>query len=183
MLVPRITKHMCVKAKHLQRMFEKWREIRGVALSSAQCDELKSFSKASRADSGPLKPKNHPSFAWMSGYIDGNGCYYSKFRVRKNGNNSQVMNLEVVCHGNDAAILAFMQKAFGGAISPAGNGANAMRWRRNLGVKDRSFALGFLPKLVSHSRLKKHKIEQMIAFHHSQPQRLSERTPAGGTIV
>ena len=44
----------------------------------------------------------------------------------------------------------------------------------------KDFALKFLPRLVKHSRLKKHKLEQMICYHR---QRLSVSAPAGEAIV
>ena len=177
MLVPRLVKHAFVKGGHLQRLFEIWREKRGQSLSIEECNALKEFSKASRLDSGPVKPKNFPSYGWLAGYLDGNGS----FRVgrKKNGSYkgklrySNQASVHASCHKGDGIVLEFIHKAHGGYIKPHSSNANCMIWERNLGPNDRSFALDFLPRLVQHSRLKKHKIEQLIATHRSYSQRLS----------
>jgi hypothetical protein len=178
MIIPRLIKHSCVKARHMQRMLDAWREGRGIALSKERCDELREFSKQSRCDSGPMKPKNHPTWAWLSGYIDGNGTLnLAKYKSKK----SVTCKVSLTCHKGDAQVLEFVQEAHGGYIYQHGSNANCMVWKRNLGNADRSFALRFLPELVRHSRLKRHKLEEMISFHHQQ--RLTEWTSTEGVIV
>jgi hypothetical protein len=177
MLVPRLVKHMCVKARHLQRMFDKWKEKRGTILSKAECDELRLFSKESRCDSGPLKPKNHPTWAWAAGYLDGNGSFkLAKYK----SNRSVTCKVAVCCHTADSQVLEFLKKAHGGFIV-TNDDRNCKTWERNLGVSQRSFANEFLAKLVRHSHLKKHKIEQMLSFHHQQ--RPIVPTPAGEVMA
>lgn len=171
MLVPRLLKHMCVKAKHLQRMFEKWKEVRGKPLTPEECEDLRMFSKESRYDSGPLKPKNHPSWAWTAGYLDGNGS----FGLYRRSKGCYRVRVSASSHVGDIGALEFLKKAFGGTITSPGE--NFRVWTRNLGKRDSSFALRFLPKIVQHSRLKKHKIEMMINFHHQQ--RLTTMEPEG----
>lgn len=187
MLVPRLVKHMMVKGRHLQRLFDKWKEKRGGSISAEECEALKEFSKASRLDSGPLKPKNFPSWGWLAGYLDGNGSI--RVGRKKDGfykgqqKYSHQASVNATCHINDIAVLEFIQKAHGGYVKPNKACPNCASWERSLGKRDRSFALDFLSRLVRHSRLKKHKIEQLIAFHHATSNDLSERTPAGGAIV
>lgn len=185
MLVPRLVKHMVVKARHLQRMFDRWKERRGKLISVTECDELRIFSKESRYDAGPLKPKNHPSWAWLAGYLDGNGSYRSTRCKCGTYKGKQYYRwqtaVQAACHIGDKEVLEFIQKAHGGYIKPHSKSTQCMVWERSLGKNDRSFALAFLPNLVSHSRLKKHKIEQLISFHHQQ--RPSEQTPEGESMV
>jgi len=181
MLVPRLAKHMVAKGAHLQRMFDKWRERRGTLLPVAECDELREFSKGSRYAGGPIKPKNHPSWAWLAGYLDGNGCYRSS-KCKSGFYNGQQCyrwqaSVQAACHLGDVGVLAFIQKAHGGYVKKHSRSGNCMIWERSLGKKDSSFALSFLAELVGHSRLKKHKIEQLIAFHRQQ--RLSGWNPEG----
>lgn len=180
MVVPRLLKHMCVKAKHLQRMFEKWREKRGTVLTPEECVELRAWSKQSRHDAGPLKPKNHPSWAWVSGYLDGNGHYMFSLC---NGGRQRSLRISACCHRGDAAVLDFLCKAFGGRIKKVKQSENAMIWDRNLGPSEKSFALHFLAKVVRFSQFKKHRIEQMIAYHRTYHQRLSERTSTDEATV
>lgn len=185
MIVPRLLKHMCVKARHMRRMLEKWRELRGISLSKDDCERLREFSKQSRYDSGPLKPKNHPAFAWCAGYLDGNGHYQfsvsNSGKITKAGRETRSMRVSACCHKGDADVLNFLMKAFGGQIKKHNLSDNAMIWSRNIGPSQRSFALTFLGKMARFSKLKKHRIEQMIAFHHQQ--RLSESGSADQATV
>jgi hypothetical protein len=172
MLVPRLVKHMAVKARHLQRMLDKWKEKRGVFLSEAEREGLLEFSRSSRADAGPLKPKNFPSWAWLAGYLDGNGSYRAGLCKSGKYKGNQYFRMQcsvhASCHKGDVAVLEFIQKAHGGYIKPHSLSENCMVWERNLGKSQHSFAVRFLPKLVRHSHLKRHKIEQMLSFHHQQ---------------
>lgn len=184
MVVPRLMKHMCVKAKHMHRMFEKWKEKRGDVLSRDDCEELRNFSKLSRYDAGPLKPKNHPTWAWLAGYLDGNGHY--QFCIVNNkhagiGKETRSMRVSACCHKGDAEVLEFLRKAFGGCIKTHNATENAMTWGRNLGISERSFALKFLGKVVRFSQFKRHRIEQMISFHRLQ--RLNTPTSTEEAIV
>lgn len=186
MISPRLIKHMVVKGKHLQRMLDMWRENRGKPLSEGQCNWLRAFSKESRADSGPLKVKNHPSWAWLAGYLDGNGSFRSA-RCKSgfyNGEQQyrQQSSVHASCHINDSAVLEFIQKSHGGYVRGHSKSDNCMVWERNLSKNNRSFALRFLPNVVKHSRIKKHKIEQIISFHNGQ-QRLNSQAPKGEVIV
>lgn len=174
-LLPRLIKHMVIKAKHWQWMLDFWRDYRSQEkgqknLSQEEWQSLRQQYKESRVTRvGPIKPKNHPTWAWLAGYLDGDGCF--SFRTSKNKN----MRLSVTAHINDASVLAFLQNSFGGTIRD-GKRPTIKVWWRGLGPRNASFALRFLPKLVKHSKLKKHKLEQMIHFHR---QRLSVSSPKG----
>lgn len=168
MLLPRLIKHMVIKAKHWQWLLDEWRERRSdTECSDEERAELIAASKESRKTrSGPLRPKNHPTWAWLAGYLDGDGCYsYRRYIV--NGYNQWAIHVSAVAHVNDMAVLEFLQKAFGGLIIPQGQSGAVMIWRRALGYQNRSFALAFLPKVARHSRLKRNKIDAII-HHHRQ---------------
>lgn len=172
MLLPRLIKHMVIKAQHWQWILDVWRSRRGSNFSATEVEALKAESKHSRATKvGPLKPKNHPTWAWLAGYLDGDGWY--RLSYQKPPHNYWQINVGAGCHINDVSALEFIQQAFGGRVWRQETDGNVMVWRRNLGVRDASFALRFLPKVVRHARLKRHKIEQMIRFHR---QRLSAQS-------
>ena len=182
MILPRLIKHMVVKAKHWQWMLELWREKRGSLISVEERDALAAQAKESRRTrKGPLKPKNHPTWAWLAGFLDGDGWYTNK--LHKNGiykgkpQQSRHMLVGAVSHREDAHVLDFIMKAHGGSIREHGQTKSCLCWTRSLGKQNRDFALKFLPQLVRHSHLKRHKIEIMIAHHHQQ--RLSASSPAG----
>lgn len=176
MLLPRLIKHMVIKAQHWQWLLDYWREYRSQAkgqksLSEVEWQALSAASRESRRTRvGPIKPKNHPTWAWVAGYLDGDGCF--SFRTSRNHN----MRLSVTAHVNDASVLQFLQTAFGGTMGHNSRSQDWKVWWRGLGPSHSSFALSFLPKLVKHSHYKKHKIEQMIHFHR---QRLSVSRATG----
>lgn len=161
-LLPRLLKHMVIKAKHWNALYLKYTELKGQDVTGF-VEELKQFSSNSRLNTGPLKPKNHPTWAWVAGYMDGDGCYtFSR----------KAIHVGAVAHTMDSCALELLYKAFGGSLyEPQPD--NTRLWRHGAGVSQSSFAKMFLNGVVKHSRLKRHKIEQMLHFH-NQPQRLNE---------
>lgn len=168
-ILPRIIKHMVVKGKHWQWMLNKWREQRSARISLVERQMLTSSSKMSRIENaGPVKSKNHPTWSWLAGYLDGDGWYSFRYTEK---HRCMIIQVGAVAHNNDIAVLKFLNKAFGGVIYNQGQSPYVSVWKRNLGVKDASFAINFLGKLAKHSRLKRHKIEEILSYHR---QRLSE---------
>lgn len=178
MLIPRLVKHMVIKARHFQRLLDKFNELYGKSVNEEQMLELKEFSITSRLDAGPLKPKKHPTWAWVAGYIDGDGCYYMRSR-KKNWGVSKELLVQIVAQNSDIESLNLLHKVFGGNIRKS-NVENTYSWTRNLGNADKSFAIHFLRKMHMHSQLKRHKIETLL-HHHLQ--RLSESTSTDDAIV
>ncbi len=184
MLLPRVIKHMVIKAKHWQWLLDTWRNYRrgyGECLCDvAERERLSEESKKSRrANVGPIKPKNHPTWAWVAGYLDGDGCYH--FRRQKNKaygsrpeHESWRIMVSAAAHVDDSSVLDFLHKSFGGTI--CNQGPALKRWNRPLGKRDRSFAEGFLSNVVKHSRLKRNKIEAIL--HHTRQQRLNPQGAA-----
>lgn len=180
MLLPRVIKHMVIKAQHWQWLLDFWRVWRSQdkgqkSMTLDEWTELQATARQSRQERvGPIKSKNHPTWAWVAGYLDGDGCY--SFRTSRNKN----MRLSVTAHEKDRVGLDLLKKAFGGTIRPYSAKPHILVWWRGLGPSHAAFCLRFLPKLVRHSRLKRHRIEQMIHFHR---QRLSVSAPTGDAIV
>jgi hypothetical protein len=174
MLLPRLIKHMIIKAQHWQWLLGVWRETRvgSKTCSLKEREILTAASKESRRlRTGPVKPKKHPTWAWLAGYLDGDGWYtYRSGRYKSyRGRTYQQWSLQVgaVAHINDMAVLEFLKQAFGGIIKDHGQSENVMVWHRSLGYQNRSFALRFLPHVAKHSRLKRDKIDAII-HHHRQ---------------
>lgn len=176
MLMPRLIKHMVVKGQHWQWMLETWRAHRGRVISDEEKEVLEASSKESRRTRrGPLKPKNHPTWAWLAGYLDGDG-YYTCNPVK--GTQRLQMRIGAVAHKNDKHVLEFIQKALGGEICEHGQSAQCLNWYRQMTGAHRNFALNILPNLAKHSRLKRYRIDQLIHVHQ---QRLSAQAPDGGS--
>lgn len=162
MLLPRIMKHMVIKGRHWGWMYDTYCELKGKSVEDIW-DVLKEACTESRSNAGPIKHKNHPTWAWVAGYLDGDGCYSHKKRTDTKGSSFQ-SHIMVVAHRDDIVGLELLNKAFGGYIYED-TSCNCFRWNRNLGVRDKAFAQKFLSKVVNHSHLKKWKIEQLLAFH------------------
>ena len=160
LLLPHIIKHMVVKGKKWQAMLEIYR--------SKPADFNLETLREQVDLHGPVKPKNHPTWAWTAGYIDGDGWYLKRERPRQ-----IEMHVGAVSHKDHTGGLLLLQKAFGGVVK---EDRGHYRWIKNLGPRDKKFALMFLRKMVNHSHLKKWKIEQMISTY---SQRLSDNSPTG----
>lgn len=176
MLLPRIIKHMVIKGTHWNNLYNKWREFQTKILTEEEIVYLKTYSTESRKIAKPLKPKNHPTWAWVAGYLDGDGSYTFRKHSNPEAKNCMSLKIMVVCHKDDRVGIDLLFKAFGGSIREE---KDWLRWNRNLGVADSSFAIEFLRKVHRHSNLKKWKIEQMLAFHNNRLQRLSVENPTG----
>ena len=168
-MLPRLIKHMVIKAAHWQWLLDQWREKRAhsTTVTSIERSWLSQASKVSRVTRNhPLKPKNHPTWAWLAGYMDGDGWYSYRFGVY-NGYRQYTISCGAVAHETDIAVLKFLQRSFGGQIRNKHQSEKVFVWNRSLGYQNRSFALRFLKKLARHSKLKRHKIDAII-HHHSQ---------------
>lgn len=154
--LPRVTKHMVIKGAHWRRLYDLYVQNEGQELTPAVAEQLKAYSAASRKATGPIKPKNHPTWAWVAGYLDGDGSY----QLPKTG----TVLVQVKAHVDDTCGIELLQKAFGGNIY-SHKDPNTRIWQLTMGKKNRARALAFLPKVLRHSRLKQWKIEQLLAFH------------------
>lgn len=169
-LVPRLIKYLVIKGGHLNRLFEKWREVRGIELTDDEIEELRQFTIESRKKVGPVKPKEWLPKAYVAGFLDGDGCYCMK-------KSSGTYNVSTVSHIGDRIVADLLLKQYGGRIHYQ---ENWIRWVRPLGRTNKSFAIGFLRTMHRHSRLKTYKIEQFLSYH---SQRLNEDSPTGEVIV
>ncbi len=168
MLLPRLLKHMIIKAQHWQLLLDTWREERGHGINEDRRIALTALSKVSRNERiGPLKAKKYPAWAWVAGYLDGDGCYAYRSHVVKGKYRQWTINVSACAHVNDMIGLEMLLETFGGRIIPQGQSDVVMLWKRSLGYQNRSFALKFLGKMARYSKLKREKIDAMI-HHHSQ---------------
>lgn len=170
MIVPRILKYLTIKGKHLNNLFNKWKEVSGKTLSDIEIEELKQFCKDSRKDVGPVKEKSWLPKAYVAGFIDGDGCYCMK-------KSSGTYNVSTVSHQQDRIVADLLFKQYGGRIHYQ---EQWVRWVHPLGRTNKQFAIKFLRDMHRHSRLKQYKIEQFLHYH---SQRLNEKTPTGDVIV
>lgn len=183
-LVPRLIKHLVIKGKPLKLKYELWRSLRGRALTDLEVAEGKELNKSYRTylHNGPVKPKNHPTWAWVAGYIDGDGSLINRKYKDKRWPDSYAhrMAVQVVGHVKDRVALDLLQKAFGGNVYEKRSEPGNMVWYRSLTKGHRSFAKKFLSKYLQHGKLKRHKAEQILANHSQRP---TEETPNGEVMA
>lgn len=168
-LLPRLTKHMVVKGKRWKWMFDLFVKMKGKDVKWLKDGIQKELSNIPY---GPVKPKNHPSWPWVAGYLDGDGCYHLSKRA---------VHIGCITHKDQLDGVELLYKAFGGSVYPPRED-NSVLWRRGAGKSNKDFAIPFLKKVHGHSRLKKWKIEQMLNFH-AQSQRLTDVTSTEEVIV
>lgn len=174
--IPHIAKYGYIKPSHFIRLLEKRRDIGDTPLSKKDVEELKRWSKQSRSDSGPQKPKNHPTGAWLAGLTDGDGSLGCKYEAAKK---FWRMRYTIALHEQDMACLTFIQKAFGGNIHTHGS-PHIKALEINLGFSQSSKAIKFLHHMYPHLRMKKYRAQEILTKH---KQRLSEGTPTGEATV
>lgn len=172
-LLPRIIKHMVIKGKHWNTLLALFRDKQGIVITKEEYISLQDISDTSRLVSGGLYPKKHPTWAWATGYIEGDGWFLIRNRTKQ-----IEMHVGVVSHSNDRVGIDLLHKAFGGVVKLDNKGY--VRWIKNLGPRDKAFVDRTLPKLINHSRLKRHKMEQIVSIH---SQRLNEFTAKADIIV
>lgn len=166
-LLPRLLKHMVIKAKYWKWLLETKDYYSRNPISEEERESLSLLMKYKRQElAGPLKPKNHPSWAWVAGYLDGDGWYSCPT------SKSKTYCVSVACDKKDFVAVQLLHKAFGGTISEPKSKPNMFVWYRGLGPQNSSFTFRFLPKVHFHSRLKKHKMEMIL---HNLRQRLTEK--------
>lgn len=173
--LPHIIKHMCVKGGHYQRLLEVRRKLAGNRLTEEQVNNLRRWAKQSRLETGPVKPKNYPSAAWLAGYVDGDGCLH--FRPKKESRYVD-MHLSINIWHPDMYGVNLIQRAYGGKLYRQTD--TTKTYYLNLGVSVAATARKFLHRILPHLRFKKHKAELILAQHR---QRLSEGTPTGEATV
>lgn len=157
MLIPRLVKHCHTKGKHLHFMLETYRNMKGKKISKEEFKEFQDDARVSRSNSGPLKPKNHPTGAWIAGFMDGDGYYMLRNRPKQTE-----IRMGVHTGKQDLPTLKFLQKALGGKIKDRGT---TVEWVRNLGPRDKVFCQNLLRKLIRYNPMKKWKMERILEFH------------------
>lgn len=166
-VVPRLLKYLVIKGSHLQRLYDKWLELKGIKQTESQIAELRKFVKDSRLQAGPVRTKSWLPKAYVAGFIDGDGHYCFRPKCGK-------YNVSTVSHPNDRVVADLLYKQYGGCIREDQDGY--IRWSVTLGKTMRDFAIPFLKDMVKHSKLKKYKIEKFLHYH---SQRLTKISPKG----
>ena len=178
-LMDHLIKHMCIKAKHAKTLIQVYKTLKGLHFDREQAEILRQLSKKSRLDVGPIHPKKHPAWAWLAGYLAGDGCFFYRERKRYSKRIGKYttqyeLRVESLASYDDQSILHFIHKALKGNINSKPEG---IHWCRALGAQNSKFAVKFLRKMKNYMLLRKKldKIQKMIEFHDNRVQRLNEK--------
>lgn len=168
-LLGRLTKHLNIKGQLSE--FAMWATKDKPHVNQCQWDELKTCYTKLRETTKWLKHPKHPSWAWLAGFLDGDGYYrfYQRKRYHRGEDRYYFNNtLEVGClqHISKIWLLEFLQTHLKGRIHIRLKDGHPA-WNRALGVSNKSFALKFLKKIRLYSCIprKYTKIDGMIKFH------------------
>lgn len=170
----RIGKHLYTKSKQVDNLLWLYDELRGVALTPTQEQDLRCLLISLKEDYGPLKEKKHPSWSYLAGLIHGDGNFLCRTdRINKKRNRgkdytyiSTELRLHIYSHINEKCVLYFIQKALGGTIRD-NTKTNLSIYQRGLGKQNHKFAIKFLSKLkpyLMHPK-KYETVERMLKFH------------------
>lgn len=175
-----IKKHLLIKGTHLDNLLWLQEELRGVPLTKEQVEDLKPFIKCSRKNSKWIKQPKHPSWAWLAGYLAGDGHFRCRIKRRvwdkrfDRFTYHNQLSVSATSSTDDGFILDFIARHTGGKVGIYSGYTN---WTRGLGKSTEKSSLPFLRKLRKYMCLEKKYtiIEQMIKFHeNNKSQRLSE---------
>lgn len=160
----RIGKHLRIKGTHADNLIWVAQELNKTIIHKDCLEELKEFSKCSRLNSRWMKHPKHLSWAWVAGFLDGDGHY----RYRQRGNGFDIY-VTFNCSETDRFIADFFKVCFSGNVFV--NAKNLAIWKRNLGVQSKTFAIYFLEKMRMYSCLKyKYDTIEKILLHYKNRQ-------------
>lgn len=165
-----IRKHLRVKATHADNLVWLVQSLEGFTINDKCVEELKEYSSCSRKNSRWFLVPKHPSWAWVAGYLDGDGhyrCRLNRSRVRKYSTTKceNEIKLFVAASLNDSFILNFLHLHFNGSIRDRKDGVRF--WQRSLGRNSATFAIQFIQNILKYSCIeKKYKtLQEMLNFH------------------
>lgn len=160
-----IGKHLRIKATHFRNLVNIHTELEEETLQEDMISSLKEISKESRKNSKWLRHPKHPSYAWVSGYLAGDGHFEFKKGTKRNPR-EVVARASSVCHKDDCFIQYFLKTAFGGSVTTS-HGGDHYIWRVSLGRGSAKFAVDFLKKLRLYMCMERKfiVIDDLIKFH------------------
>lgn len=163
-----IGKHLLIKATHMDNMLWVIDQLSGISIINV--DDIRAYAECSRLNSRWRREPKHVPYAWMAGYLDGDGHYRVRLgRLRRYENGSTAITNELKLFVGsavwDSFILDKLHEDHGGSIRLRKD--NCYFWQLSLGRNSRSKAINLLTKLKKYSCLprKKEAIDKMLTFH------------------
>lgn len=163
-----IGKHLLIKATHMDNILWVVEELRGCSIIDA--DDIREYAKCSRSNSRWRHHPKHVPYAWMAGYLDGDGHYRVRIgrqRTYSDGSTAITNELKIFVGSApwDSFILDKLKEDHGGSVRLRKD--NCYFWQLSLGRNSRSKALPLLRKLRKYCCLprKAEAIDSMITFH------------------
>lgn len=148
-----ISKHLVVKGTLFEYLIEVYKEYKGKKVSLEDFEKIKDNVREKREITTMLKRKKHPSWAWLSGFISGDGHLCCRLNRKRHKYDKKVnkyydmtyneLYVNIVCDLRHP--LEFLQEHFKGSIHGPKDGC--FHWKRSLGKGNIDFSEHFLLKL------------------------------------
>jgi len=146
-------KHLIVKGTLLRDCIKLYEENKGKKLSDAEYEVICNTRDTLRSSSGPLKRKKHPSWAWLAGYIAGDGHLCCRLNRKRRKYDKKVdkyydmtyNELYVVIVSDIRGPLDFLMEHLNGSVYAVKD--SYFQWKRSLGKGNLKFSEEFLSKL------------------------------------
>lgn len=164
-----IGKHLIIKGKLSEFLLEVYDAYKGIKISQEEYKNIKEVLDYFRTFGSPLKRKKHPSWAWLSGYIAGDGHLICRLGRKRRKFDKKVdkyydmtyNELGIIIVSSVVEPLEFLKEHLKGNIYQKNN---YFFWKRSLGKGHKDFSLNFLVRIkpyMLHPK-KYNKIERMI---------------------
>ena len=147
-----IGKHLVVKGTLFRDLIEIYKSFIGIKISDEDYREVYEKQSILRKTTGPLKRHKHPSWAWLAGYIAGDGHLGCRLNRKRNKYDKKVNKyydmtfneLFVDIVSDIRSPLEFLKEHFKGSIYDK---ETHFHWKRSLGKGHIDFSEDFLSKL------------------------------------
>lgn len=148
-----IGKHLVVKGTLFRDLISIYESYVGKKITEETYKELKEKQTELRKVTGPLKRKKHPSWAWLAGYVAGDGHLSCRLNRKRHKYDKKVdkyydmtyneLFIDIV--SDIESPLLFLKEHFKGSIYPCRD--THFHWKRTLGKGSIDFAEDFLSRL------------------------------------
>lgn len=148
-----IGKHLVVKGTLFRDLIATYEEWVGKNITQEEFKILQEKQSFLRKHTGPLKKKKHPSWAWLAGYVAGDGHLCCRLDRKRHKYDKKVnkyydmtfneLFIDIVSDIKEP--LEFLTEHFKGSIYPCRD--THFHWKRSLGKGNIDFSEEFLSKL------------------------------------
>ena len=152
-----IKKHLVIKGQHAERTINLWYRLKD---RTSTVKALARWRRLSRDSTGPIHHKKHLTWAWLAGYIDGDGhISIPKKRIEFQSNLRDIAAYELIQHSLGRPYRINYKPSIQQDI---------IRIDLSFTKEHTAFMKGTGVKILRHLRMKRWALEQVFAAHNKQ---------------